>query len=102
MISYEALDKHEIDCGYQLQQCPGCRSQILKKDFDNHKNTCASIELNCHDCKLVYQRGDSATKHTENICLREQLRQMRDESKENKREIHKLTHQWNKICTLSK
>ena len=47
--------------------------QILKKDFDNHKNDCASIELTCQDCQLVYKRGDADTKHTENICSKEQF-----------------------------
>ncbi len=96
---YEALDKHEIECGYQSQQCPGCQSQILKKDFDNHKSNCASIEMTCEDCKFVYKRGDVATIHTENICLKEQLRQLRDESKENKRIMQELTQQLGEIRT---
>ncbi len=99
---YESLDKHEIECGYQPQQCPGCRSEILKKDFYNHKKNCPLIELTCQDCKLVYKAGEAATKHTDNICLREQLRQLRDESKENKREINELTLQLNELCISSK
>ncbi len=74
----------------------------MKKDFDNHTKNCALIELTCQDCKFVYKRGDAAMQHTENICLREQLRQLRDESKENKREIHELTLQLKGVCILSK
>ncbi len=99
---YEALDKHEIECGYQPLPCPGCRSHILKKDFDNHKSNCASIEMVCQDCKLVYKRGDAATKHTENICLREQLRKMREESKQNKLEMQEVTFHLYELCMLSK
>jgi hypothetical protein len=99
---YEALDKHEIECGYQPQQCPGCRSRILKKDFDNHERSCASIELTCQDCKLVYKRGEAATKHTENICLKEQLRQVREECKRNKSEMHAITVQLYDLFALSK
>jgi len=99
---YEALEKHEQECGYQPQQCPGCRSEILKKDFDNHTKSCALIKLTCQECKLVYKRGDAATVHTESICLKEQLRQLRDESKENKREIYELKLQLNELCIASK
>ncbi len=99
---YEALDKHELGCGYQSLQCPGCRSQILKKDFDNHKSNCASIEMTCQDCKLVYKRGDAARKHTENICLKEQLRKMREESKKIKLEMQEVTLQLYELCMSSK
>ncbi|CAF2243979.1 unnamed protein product [Rotaria magnacalcarata] len=101
IISYEALEKHESECDYQSQQCPGCRLQILKKDFDNHTSGCAAIELTCQECKLVYERVDAATKHTDTICLRKQLRQLREESKHNKQELHKLTNLWDKMCKLS-
>ncbi|CAF2931588.1 unnamed protein product [Rotaria sp. Silwood2] len=101
VISYEGLDKHEIECDFQSQECTGCQSQILKKDFDNHMSNCPSIELTCQDCKLVYRRGDADRKHTENICLREQLRQLRDECKENKREIQELSLQLNEMRLLN-
>ncbi|CAF1375471.1 unnamed protein product [Rotaria sordida] len=100
IIPYERLDKHETECGFQYQQCPGCQSQILKKDFDNHTSSCASIELTCQDCKLIYKRGEAAKKHTEKICVKEQLRQLRDECKENKREVHELTLQLDEIRIL--
>jgi hypothetical protein len=94
-VSYEALDKHEIECDYQPNKCPGCQSQILKKDFDHHIRNCASIELTCADCKLVYKRGDAGTKHTEIICLRE-------ESRRNKSQIQALTLQLSELYILSK
>ncbi|CAF3210251.1 unnamed protein product [Rotaria sp. Silwood2] len=101
VISYEGLDKHEIECSFQSHLCPGCQSQILKKDFDNHQNNCASIELTCQDCALVYKRGNADRQHTEVICLREQLRQFREESKENKREINQLNLQLNEMRILN-
>lgn len=76
------MEKHELECDYQLQQCPGCRLQILRKDFLDHINACLSIELTCEDCKIVYRRGETMFKHTEIKCLKEQLRQMRDECRE--------------------
>ncbi|CAF4695772.1 unnamed protein product [Rotaria sp. Silwood1] len=45
IISYEGLDKHEIACGFQSQQCSGCQLQILKKDFDNHMSNCPSMQI---------------------------------------------------------
>ncbi len=55
---------------------------MVKKDFINHVNECIAIELTCDDCKMVYKRGEASMKHTENKCLKEQLRQIRDECKE--------------------
>ena len=40
-------EKHEAECGYQMQQCPGCRSPISKKDFPQHEIECALIEVTC-------------------------------------------------------
>ncbi|CAF3980570.1 unnamed protein product [Rotaria sp. Silwood1] len=100
IISYEGLDKHEIACGFQSQQCSGCQLQILKKDFDNHMSNCPSMQVTCQDCKLIYKRGDTAITHTENICLREQLRQLRDECKENKRAMQEFTDKSNKILAF--
>jgi len=71
-----------MECDYQPQQCSGCRSYIPKIDFINHMNECISIELTCNDCKMLYKRGETAAKHSENKCLKEQLRQIRDECKE--------------------
>lgn len=121
---YEALEKHEQECNYQLQQCPGCYRQILKKDVDNHTTNCSLIKLTCHECNLVFKRGDATTAHTENICLKEQLRQLRersekqlqqlsdqlekkfrqlhDESKEDNRKIKELTLQLNELYLYSK
>jgi cell shape-determining protein MreC len=47
---------------------------------------------------------EATTKHTENICLREQLRQLRQlygEVKESKSEIQKLRSQLTEIQTLT-
>ncbi len=96
------MDKHEADCNFAPQQCPGCKSQILKKNFEDHKNSCALFELICPECKLVYKRGNADTKHTENICLREQLRQMREESKKNKLEMQDLSRQLTELRSISK
>jgi len=63
---------------------------------------CALIELTCQDCKLIYKRGDAITQHTENICLKEQLRQLRDESKKNKLEMQEFSRQLREIRALSK
>jgi hypothetical protein len=47
----------------------------------------------------VYKRGDFSKKHTQNICLREQLRQLRIESDESKCTIQMLTSQLNDLLT---
>jgi hypothetical protein len=102
ILAYEALDKHQIECDYQLKKCPGCESEMLQKDLSNHMETCEFFEWICNDCKVMYKRSEATTKHTKIICLRErlrQLRQLRDESKESKNMIQQLTYQLNEICT---
>ncbi len=81
-MSYEALEKHEAQCGYQLQQCPGCQVHITKKDFSKHIDQCPLISLTCADCKKVYRRRDAAVDHSGIICLKEQLQQLRSESQQ--------------------
>ncbi|CAF1062554.1 unnamed protein product [Rotaria sp. Silwood1] len=93
VTSYEELDKHEIECGFQPRQCSGCKSEILKKNFDNHMGTCPLIDLKCQTCKLIFKRADFNQKHTEIICLKEQIRLLQNESKEYKHEIHELNLQ---------
>ncbi|CAF3710229.1 unnamed protein product [Adineta steineri] len=96
IIGYEALEKHEIGCGYKLQQCSGCHSTVLEKELSKHEDNCESIRLNCSECNVTYSRCDTSS-HTENTCLREQLRQLRQNSVAYKQQqdeiINKLTAQ---------
>jgi len=70
IISYETLEKHEAHCDYQLQQYPGCKLQVIKKDFSQHETQCESIKLTCSDCKLSFTRDDfgECRADTYNIC----------------------------------
>ncbi|CAF3923504.1 unnamed protein product, partial [Adineta steineri] len=38
IIGYEALEKHEIECGYKLKQCSGCHSTVLEKELAKHED----------------------------------------------------------------
>ncbi|CAF3710495.1 unnamed protein product [Rotaria sordida] len=80
VIPYEALEKHETMCGYQLIKCTGCLSEILKKDFSEHQLQCPLTVTTCADCKIVYKQNDVFKHHSDAICLREQLRHLRQES----------------------
>jgi predicted RNase H-like nuclease (RuvC/YqgF family) len=101
-MSYEALDKHEIECSYQSIQCPGCKAQMLKKDFSIHDNNCELFPLTCKDCKFTYIRNEADIKHTENICLRKQIERVQGELQEKKCEMQKLSHQVTEMRKLSK
>ncbi|CAF3296634.1 unnamed protein product [Rotaria socialis] len=80
VITYEALEKHETQCGYQPQQCSGCQSVISKNDLQEHETVCPLIVFTCVDCKIIYKRGDASVCHTDIICLRKQLQELRNES----------------------
>jgi hypothetical protein len=86
-LPYEALEKHEAECVYQLQQCSGCQQHSTKKDFSEHNDQCPLISLTCADCKNVYQRRDAGTSHSDIICLKEQLQQVRSELQQVKLEL---------------
>ncbi|CAF3763715.1 unnamed protein product [Adineta steineri] len=93
VLNYDALEKHEFECQYQLVPCSGCELNIMKTDLTAHQLTCKAIKVICKDCRLVYKRGEFSKKHPQNICLREQIRQLREESVENKSTIQMLTNQ---------
>jgi hypothetical protein len=99
--SYDALNKHELECGFQPQQCSGCGLQIPKKDKVNHEGRCGSIQLSCRDCKLVYKRQDAATKHSQTLCLAEQLRQVRKAFAVQERKMKELVRQLATIQSTS-
>ncbi|CAF2945808.1 unnamed protein product [Rotaria sp. Silwood2] len=82
IIPYEAVEKHERECDYQPQRCPGCNSSFAKKEIEKHKSQCELIEFTCEDCKIVYKRHDATQSHTDMICLKEQFRQFRHQSQE--------------------
>ena len=72
---------------------------ILKKDLVNHKRTCAAVRVSCKDCKAIYKRGDFAKKHNNNTCLKQQMRQLREQTAENKLTIQMLTNQLHDLLT---
>ncbi|UJR08004.1 hypothetical protein I4U23_012282 [Adineta vaga] len=80
IIHYDDLEKHEIECEYQLQECHGCHELQLKKDLNEHIETCQMIEMTCSKCDMRFTRGE-ATSHTECQCLIEQLRKELNEHK---------------------
>jgi ribosomal protein S15P/S13E len=81
-----------------MQQCPGGRSLILKKDFPQHEVQCILIERTCQDCKIVYKQHDGSSSHTDVMCLREQIRLLRQDYEQNKQ---KLTEMRNLLCKLN-
>ncbi|CAF1233775.1 unnamed protein product [Adineta steineri] len=100
IIPYEALEKHELQCDYRRQQCSGCHLEVSKRELANHEANCALIDVTCPDCKFVYKRCDASMVHTDNVCLREQLRQLRIEFQENKRELQDFSQQMKELRTL--
>ncbi|CAF3637710.1 unnamed protein product [Rotaria sp. Silwood1] len=94
ILPCEALEKHETECGFQPQTCPGCHSSFAKKSIEKHKSQCPLIEITCADCKIVYNQGDATRSHTDMKCLKEQFQQFRhqrqEENKQSKEEIKRL------------
>ena len=78
-------------------QCAVCETTILKKDVMNHKRTCAAVRVSCKDCKATYKRGDFAKKHNHTTCLKQQVRQLREQTSENKITIQMLASQLHEL-----
>ncbi|CAF0981752.1 unnamed protein product [Adineta steineri] len=93
VISYEALEKHEMICGYQLVKCTGCLLEMLQKDLTEHQSKCASVLMTCEDCKIVCRQNDVLTHHSDRICLREQLRQFQHKSQYEIRQLREQLRQ---------
>ncbi|CAF3329917.1 unnamed protein product [Rotaria socialis] len=85
VLAYDRIEAHELECGYKQLQCRGCHEAVLKMNHIDHENTCLQIELTCSECNTTYKRGDGTFVHTEVICLREQLRQLRLELQAHKK-----------------
>ena len=88
IVSYEDIKTHELQCGYQPLECRGCHNTILKTAHADHEDACEQIELKCSECNLIYKRGDTTTSHTDVMCLKNQLRQLRQEFETDKQQIH--------------
>ncbi|CAF1397411.1 unnamed protein product [Adineta steineri] len=100
ILPYEAVGKHETQCGYQPQQCPACRSSFPRNKIETHISHCELIEFTCADCKIVYKRRDASQRHTDIICIKEQFRQYRHQSQT---EIKQLKEQFQQdICQSQK
>ncbi|CAF1477592.1 unnamed protein product [Adineta steineri] len=94
ILPYEAVEKHETQCGYQPQQCPGCLLSFSKNEIETHISGCELIESTCDDCKIVYKRCDASQTHTDIICVKEQFRQYRCQSQEEMRQLQKQFRQY--------
>ena len=95
IIPYEDIKTHELQCGYQPLQCRGCLDTVLKMVHIDHEDTCEQIELKCSECNLTYRRGDGTTAHTDVMCMKSQLRQLRQEfeidKQQTREQIRKLS-----------
>ncbi|CAF0991054.1 unnamed protein product [Didymodactylos carnosus] len=68
IICYEALERHEDECQYQMKQCKGCEKSILLKDLDDHENECDMIDVICCKCQYVYKQKEMKN-HNQIRCL---------------------------------
>lgn len=75
ILPYEALEKHEQTCGYEIKMCQGCLEPLLKQDVDRHELHCDHIEILCNNCQVTYRRRDG---HDAMQCLRNQMKNQND------------------------
>lgn len=50
VLSYDSYEKHCPKCSYEGIHCTGCKEVIIKKDIDEHIETCKEINEKCEKC----------------------------------------------------
>ncbi|CAF5015778.1 unnamed protein product [Rotaria sp. Silwood1] len=80
VVPYEALEKHEMTCGYQIVKCTACLKEILQKDLTEHQSQCQLNVTTFADFNIINKQNDVLQYQSEIISLREQLRQLQQES----------------------
>ncbi|CAF0814931.1 unnamed protein product [Adineta ricciae] len=94
VVPYEALEKHEMMCGYQRVICNGCQLEMLQKNVIEHQSSCSAIVAKCDECKMIYKRAEVLTRHSDLMCLKKQLRDLQQESQY---EIQQLKEQLRQV-----
>ncbi|CAF0973614.1 unnamed protein product [Didymodactylos carnosus] len=72
VVGYDALEKHEASCPYEMQQCQGCNNPVLRKDLALHEQQCDLISETCAECQMMSTRKDMEN-HTETTCLKNRV-----------------------------
>lgn len=72
-MSYEALEKHEMTCGYKLVKCPDCLSEMSQKNLPEHQLQCTSVLMTSGNCQITYEPNAPPAIHSEMDYLREQF-----------------------------
>ncbi|CAF1015917.1 unnamed protein product [Didymodactylos carnosus] len=55
-IPYNALYDHERYCGFRLENCSGCKKEMIEKEIKDHEAICGFVKLYCNICETYYQR----------------------------------------------
>jgi len=72
-ISYDTLEKHEKDCGYENEKCLGCHWIVLRKDKTSHEATCGEICYHCTECNGIVKKKDEIS-HKSERCFNEKIK----------------------------
>ncbi len=72
------LRNHEEKCGNRLSLCEYCKKCIQLKSFEKHKNNCIMKIIICNKCGANFYKKD-LEEHTDVICLKEQIKNVKNE-----------------------
>ncbi|CAF0891482.1 unnamed protein product [Didymodactylos carnosus] len=78
VVAYEALEKHQNECIYQLVQWLGCEQKKLEKDLDQHQHQQDHVESQCAESEKTYVQEDIST-HNGIKCLQSQSNSTKEE-----------------------
>ncbi|CAF4025962.1 unnamed protein product [Adineta steineri] len=87
IVPYEALEKHEMMCGYKLVKCSTCQSEIPEKNLSEHQLQCSSVRTTSENFQITYEPNAPVLLDSDVNCSTEQFQQYRFEVQS---EIRKL------------
>ena len=98
------MESHFKTCKYRITNCDFCGKEMIAHLLENHHgNDCPKFIIECKNCFESMTREDYINEHTENKCLKNQIKLLKNESDNNifvlKNEIIELKEVIKEILT---
>ena len=92
------MESHFNTCAYRITNCKFCGKEMVAHLLEKHHgNDCHKFIIKCKNCFESMTREDYNNVHTENKCLKNQIKLLKDEinfkENENKKEIFSLKNE---------
>ena len=81
------MESHFKSCKYRIINCEFCGKEMVANLLDKHQeNDCLKFIIKCKNCFESMTREDYNNVHTENICMKNQIKLLKNQIKQNENE----------------